>query len=501
MLWEKDIDHLWVFLALSATETSIRIGLEVHVQITTLHTKLFCSCSADYRHSPPNTHVCPVCLGLPGALPVVNEDAVRKAIATCLALNGVVAEVLRFDRKHYFYPDLPKNYQITQYLEPICKGGYIELGAGRKKVRIRRINLEEDPGRIIYPGGSPLTSPYVLVDYNRSGVALLEIVTEPDIESPEEAVEFLEKLRSILEHLGVCDCGLEGAMRVDANISVAGGARVEVKNIGSTSEVERALRYELVRQKTVLSRGGRVERETRHWDPIRKVTMPARVKEAEEDYRYMPDPNLPPIQIPRELVEAVKANLPELPDARVKRLMDQYGLPEKLAYVLVYTSKILADFFEDVVRLYDGSPRRTANYIVNDLLGWLKDNDLRDLYVKVKPEQIAKLMRMLDEGIISIRQAKEMAEKLVKEGADPEELARKLGYTRITDESYLKAVVDEVFRENPKAVRDALKNPKAVNFLVGMVMRKTRGRADPAITRKLIERKLSAYRDSLEQNR
>ena len=478
-----------------AGEPRAVIGLEVHVQLTSLRTKLFCSCSADYRGAPPNTHVCPVCLGLPGALPVVNRKAVEKAIQVCLALNGRVAEKLRFDRKHYFYPDLPKNYQITQYLEPICTGGYVEIEArgGPKRVRIRRINMEEDPGRIVYPGGSPLSSPYVLVDYNRSGVALLEIVTEPDLSSPEEAVEFLEKLRSILEHLGVCDCGLEGAMRVDANVSIEGGERVEIKNIGGFHEVKRALAYEITRQRDILLKGGRVRRETRHWDPVRKVTLPARAKETEEDYRYMPDPNLPPVEIPRGLVEKLRASLPELPDARAKRLAEQYGIPLKTARVLV-KRKVLADFFEDAARLYSGDYRRMANYLVNDLLSWLKDEDLRGLYTKVKPEHLAKLMKLLDRGVISIRQAKEMAEHIAKKGADPEKLVKELGYERITSPEALRPVVEEVFRENPKAVQDALRNPKAINYLVGMVMRKTRGRADPGLARRLVEEKLQSLR-------
>jgi len=475
-----------------AEELSPVIGLEVHVQLTSLRTKLFCSCSADYRGAPPNTHVCPVCLGFPGALPVVNRKAVEHAIQVCLALNGRVAERLRFDRKHYFYPDLPKNYQITQYLEPICSGGYVEIetGAGSKKVRIRRINMEEDPGRIVYPAGSPLASPYVLVDYNRSGVALLEIVTEPDLSSPEEAVEFLEKLRSILEHLGVCDCGLEGAMRVDANVSIRGGDRVEIKNIGSFHEVKRALAFEITRQRDLLMKGVGVRRETRHWDPVRKVTLPARAKETEEDYRYMPDPNLPPVMIPRGLVEELRAKLPELPDARAKRLASQYGLRPQLARVLV-KRKVLADFFEDAARLYPHSPQRMANYLVNDLLSWLKDEDLRGLYVKVKPEHLAKLIQLLDRGVISIRQAKEMAEHLARKGVDPERLVEELGYTRITSPDQLAPVVEEAIRENPKAACDAKKNPKAVNFLVGMVMRKTRGRADPAVARRLVEEQLS----------
>ncbi|KSW12009.1 glutamyl-tRNA amidotransferase [Pyrodictium occultum] len=477
------------------SEARATIGLEVHVQLTSLKTKLFCSCSADYRGAPPNTHVCPVCLGLPGALPVVNRKAVEKAIQVCLAVNGSVARMLRFDRKHYFYPDLPKNYQITQYLEPICTGGYVEIDTpkGSKRVRLRRINIEEDPGRIVYPGGSPLTSPYVLVDYNRSGVALLEIVTEPDLETPEEAIAFLEKLRSILEHLGACDCGLEGAMRVDANVSVEGGERVEVKNIGSFHEVKRALAYEITRQRDVLLKGGRVRRETRHWDPVRKVTLPARVKETEEDYRYMPDPNLPPVAIPGELVEKLRATLPELPDARARRLEKQYGLRPQVARVLV-SRKVLADFFEDAARLYSGSYDRMANYLVNDLLNWLKDDDLAGLYRRVKPEHLAKVMRLLDRGVISIRQAKEMAEHIAKRGADPEKLVDELGFRRIADPEKLRPVVEEVLRENPKAVEDALRNPKAVNFLVGMVMRKTRGRADPAVARRLVLERLEGLR-------
>jgi len=467
------------------------IGLEVHVQLTSLKTKLFCGCSADYRKAPPNTHVCPVCLGLPGSLPVVNREAVRRAVEVCIAVNGRVASRLRFDRKHYFYPDLPKNYQITQYLEPICSGGWVEIGEGAsaKRVRIRRINLEEDPGRIVYPAGSLQASPYILIDYNRSGVALLEIVTEPDMSSPEEAVEFLEKLRSILEHLGVCDCSLEGAMRVDANISLEGHARVEVKNIGGISDVKKALAYEITRQRDLLAKGREIRRETRHWSPAARSTLPARVKETEEDYRYMPDPNLPPITIPPGLVEKIRAELPELPDIRARRIERDYRLPRHVARVLV-SRKVLADFFEDAARLYKGDYRRMANYLVNDLLNWLKDEDLKGLYTKVKPEHLAKLMKLLDKGTISIRQAKEMAEHIAKRGVDPELLVDKMGYRRITGIEELKPVVDEVMRENPKAVADALENPRAINYLVGMVMRKTRGRADPSTARRLIEERL-----------
>ncbi len=478
--------------AINYSEIGVKIGLEVHVQITSLRSKLFCSCSADYRHAPPNTHVCPVCLGLPGSLPVTNKAAVEKAIQLCLALNGKVASILRFDRKHYFYPDLPKNYQITQYLEPICRGGevIIEVNGVEKHIRIKRINIEEDPGRLVYPYGSPLTSPYVLVDYNRSGVALLEIVTEPDMSSPEEAEAFLEKLRSILEHLDICNTSLEGAFRVDANISIRGGERVEVKNIGSISEVRRALAYEIIRQLTLLQQGKKVKRETRHWDSVRKVTIPARVKEYEEDYRYMPDPNLPPIPIPKELVEKLRRTLPELPDQRIKRFIEAYKLHPKLARILVSRKK-LADFYEDVVKAYKGDPIRAANYIVNDLLGWLPpEKGIEALYETVTPEKVAKLLQLVDNGVISLRQAKELTEALARRGVDPEELVKKLGIHKLSDEEQLRSIVRKVFKDYPKAVEDALRKPKAINFLVGMVMKYTRGRADPMLARKLVEDEL-----------
>ena len=478
-------------IGVASVDADVRIGLEVHVQITKLKSKLFCRCSANYRGAEPNTLVCPVCLGLPGSLPVINREAVYKAIRLCLALRGGVAKRLRFDRKHYFYPDLPKNYQITQYIEPICRGGYVELEYG-KKVRIKRINLEEDPGRIVYPGQDPLTSPYSLIDYNRSGIALLEVVTEPDISSPEEAVEFLSKLRSILEHLDICDCGLEGAMRVDANVSIAGGERVEVKNIGSISDVGRALLFEITRQRDLLSKGTRARRETRHWDSIRKITISSRVKEEEEDYRYMPDPNLPTIEIPSELVDRLKKTLPELPEERVRRFVREYYVSEKLARVLV-SRKILADFFEDAVKHYPGGSSDIAKYLVNDLLNWLKDENLGSLYVKVKPAYVAKVIEMMNKGVISVRQAKELAEYIAR-GEDPEQIIRERGLTKISDESLIVEVAEEVFNEYPKAVHDALVNPKAVNYLVGMIMKKTMGRADPVIARRIVLKLLEEVR-------
>lgn len=471
------------------------IGLEIHVQMTSLKTKLFCSCPADYRGAPPNTHVCPVCLGLPGALPVVNREAVRKAVMLALALNcRRIAGKVVFSRKHYFYPDLPKNYQITQFKggggAPIAEDGYLELemGGGVRRVRIRRINMEEDPGRLVYTEGDITSSPEVLVDYNRSGIALLEIVTEPDLSSPGEARVFLEKLRAIIEYLGIADLSLEGAMRVDANISLPRGARVEVKNIGSVREVEKALSYEVVRQKALLSRGAPVGRETRHWDPVRGVTRPLRVKEEEEDYRYFPDPDLPPIPLPQELVDAAAALLPELPDARMRRFVEEHGLRREIAYALAM-DKRLADFYEETLKHY-WAPRLTAVMLAVDYLSFLEKNRLRMGEDKLTPELLAKLVRLVGENVITPEQGKHLLFRVAREGVDPEEVVEKEGLRALRSEEELRGIVIRVVEANPKAVSDAARNPKAVNFLVGRVMRETQGRAEPRLVRRLVVEEL-----------
>ncbi len=477
-----------------AKDLEIKIGLEVHVQITALKTKLFCNCPADYRGKQPNTVVCPVCLGLPGALPVVNRKAIEYAIMVAKALNCEINNVLVFSRKHYFYPDLPKNYQISQYdgpgSAPIAKNGWIKVFVdGKTKiVRIRRINIEEDPGKLTYPGGTMTGALYSLVDYNRSGVALLEIVTEPDMESPREARAFLEKLLSILEYLGVTDPRAEGSFRVDANISVGGMARVEIKNIGSIKEVEKALNYEILRQKAIIEQGGRVERETRHWDPIKRITTPVRVKEFEEDYRYFPDPDLPPIPITKEWIEEIEKKMPELPDARIERFMKQYGLDEYRANVLVL-EKWLADLFEEAAKMYSDY-RKLADWLLIEVLRWVKEYDLSPHNIKLTANSLVKLLRMIDEGRITARMAKEILPKMIREGIDVEKYVAEAGIERLSDVETLRKIVEEVFSENPKAVKDALENPKAVNFLIGAVMKKTRGRADPSIARKLILDKL-----------
>ncbi|ADM27868.1 glutamyl-tRNA(Gln) amidotransferase, B subunit [Ignisphaera aggregans DSM 17230] len=473
------------------------IGLEIHVQMTNLKTKLFCPTPSDYRGKDPNIHVCPVCLGLPGTLPVVNRKAIEYAIAVAKALNCEISRKVIFVRKHYFYPDLPKNYQISQYdgpgFTPIAKNGYIKIFVdGKTKiVRIRRINIEEDPGKIQYIGDIE-RSPYSLIDYNRSGIALLEIVTEPDMESPKEARAFLEKLLAILEYIGVTDTALEGAFRVDANISIEGGGRVEVKNIGSVKDVERALTFEIIRQKRIIEQGGVVTRETRHWDEKKGVTIPLRSKEMEEDYRYFPDPDLPPILLTDEYINKIVSALPELPDARIERFMKQYGLDEYRASVLVL-NKSLADFFEECTKIYSNY-KKLADVLITDFLRWVKEYSIDLRYRSISPEKVVKLLKLLDEGIISIKMLKELMPKVVRDGIDVEEMVMKTGYTKIEDERYIESIAREVFRENPKAVRDAIENPKAINFLIGAIMKKTSGRADPQKTREIVMRLLEEYK-------
>jgi len=484
-------------------EDNLKIGLEVHVQMTSLKTKLFCGCSSDYRGKEPNTLVCPVCLGLPGSLPVLNRKAVEYAVMAALALNCKLADRMLFFRKNYFYPDLPKNFQITQYDRaggvPLAKNGYlyIEHGGKRRKIRISRIHLEEDPGRLVHLG--PIDhSPYTLVDYNRSGIALLEIVTEPDIRSPREARIFLQKLRSILEHLGIFDGSLEGAMRCDANISLAGGTRVEVKNISSFKEVERALSFEITRQRGLLEKGIQVKRETRHWDEARRVTVSLRTKETEQDYRYFPEPDLVPIKLDREFVEQIKARMPELPDERMERFISQYGLPKYDAGVLV-SSKALADFFEEAVKLYD-KPKEISNWMMSDLLRYLYENNLELQESKITPEKLVEMIRLIDEGVISGKIAKRILPKVIVTGKKPSEIVKEEGMIKISNREFLEKLIEKIFTENPKAVKDALEDEKAAHYLIGQLMKATQGKADPILSSRMIMERLDKIRRSKEKD-
>jgi aspartyl-tRNA(Asn)/glutamyl-tRNA(Gln) amidotransferase subunit B len=476
---------------------AVIIGLEVHTQLTSLKSKLFCSCSSDYRGKEPNSVVCPVCLGLPGSLPVLNEKAVEFAVMAALALNCKVSRRMFFFRKNYYYPDLPKNYQITQYDRaggvPLAVDGhlYVEEHGKRKTIQISRVHLEEDPGRLVHLG--PIDqSPYTLVDYNRSGITLLETVTAPDMSSPREARAFLQKLRSVLEHLGIFDGSLEGAMRCDANISLAGGTRVEVKNISSFKEVERALSFEIMRQERLLERGAVVKRETRHWDEVRRITVSLRTKEEEQDYRYFPEPDLMPIELSEEFIRNAKAKMPELPDDRMKRFMLDYGLPRYDAGVLV-GSKALADFFEGCVKLYN-KPKAVSNWMMSDLLRYLYENNLELYESKITPEMLVEMIRLIDEEIISGKIAKSILPKVIVTGKNPSKIVEDEGLSKIADSQFLSKVVEQVFNENPKAVEDALTDQKAAHYIIGQLMKATQGKADPSLAARLVNEKLKHLR-------
>jgi aspartyl-tRNA(Asn)/glutamyl-tRNA(Gln) amidotransferase subunit B len=481
-------------ISINLEKDQVKIGLEIHIQITALKTKLFCGCSSDYRGKEANTLVCPICLGLPGSLPVTNKRAIDFAIMVALALNSTISHRTLFYRKNYFYVDMPKNFQISQYDKaggvPLSTGGIIsfEVNGTVKKVRIKRVQLEEDPARLSYYG-TINSSPYTLVDFNRAGIALLEIVTEPDINSPDEARLFLQKLRSIIEHLGVSNGDLQGSMRCDANISLQDGKRVEIKNITSFLEVKRALQYEIIRQKQLIRRGSTVKQETRHWDADRRLTISLRTKETESDYRYFPEPDLVPVEISQTWIEEIRSKMPELPDERKIRFVKEYGIPEYDATVIT-NSKALADFFEECCHLYPDA-KKISNWIMTDLTRNLKDLGIEISESKIKPKHLTDMLRLIDKGEISGKIAKELLSKMVSTGDSPQTIIKRENLLKISDEAQIKKIVDEVFKEFPKAVQDAKKDPNAVNYLVGQVMNKTKGKADPEITNKLIRKMLA----------
>jgi aspartyl-tRNA(Asn)/glutamyl-tRNA(Gln) amidotransferase subunit B len=474
--------------------SQVRIGLEVHVQFTSLETKLFCGCSSDYKGKDPNTLTCPVCLGIPGSLPVLNETAVEYAVMAALALNCTVSERMFFFRKNYYYPDMPKNFQISQYDKaggvPLAVNGFLDIDVGKnqkKKIRIGRVHLEEDPGRLVHQGAID-TSPYTLVDYNRAGITLLEVVTEPDLDSPKEARIFLQKLRSIFEHLGIFSGRLEGSMRCDANISIKGGTRVEVKNISSFKEVERALGFEIMRQKNLVKKGIAVKLETRHWDETRRVTVSLRTKEEEHDYRYFPEPDLVPIVVTDKFITGVKDRMPELPDARIRRFVEAYSLPRYDAEVLV-SDKALADFFEKSVQLYD-RPKDVSNWMMSDLLRNLYENNLELPESKISPEHLIEMIKLIEKGVISGKIGKRILPEMVLTGKHPSQIIEEKGLTKIGSRDDLEDALENVFKENQKCVQDALTDEGAVHFLVGQLMRATRGKADPQLANQMIHEKL-----------
>jgi len=463
-------------------EVGVMIGLEIHVQLNKLNTKIFCGCPLDYHDDGPNTHTCPVCLGLPGSLPVINRKAVEYSIKVGLALGCSIEEHTQFYRKNYYYPDLPKGFQITQYDYPIASSGYINIEGedGEVRIRINRAHMEEDPGRLVHEGGSIERSKHTLIDYNRSGVALLEIVTEPDIRSPKEARRFLDKLRNILGYLDVVDTTLEGSMRVDANISLAGGSRSEVKNISSHKGAERALLFEIVRQKNLLRRGGKVVQETRHFDEARGVTVSLRTKEEAHDYRYFPEADLVPLKV-ADWAPGIAETLPELPDARRQRFISRYGVTDDHAKSLT-SEKQVADFYEQVAAEVD--PKLAAVWIADVLKGELNYRSFSiDAYAS---EKMVQLVKLLAGDKITEQSGVEVIRTILDEGGTPDEVVAAKGLLKAGDD-LVTAAVEEVISKNPGAVED-YQNGKheAVNFLMGQVMKKTKGRADAKEVRKMI---------------
>jgi aspartyl-tRNA(Asn)/glutamyl-tRNA(Gln) amidotransferase subunit B len=475
----------------------VRIGLEVHVQLTSLQTKLFCGCSSDYKGKDANSLTCPVCLGIPGALPVLNEKAIEYAVMAALSLNCKVSKRMFFFRKNYYYPDLPKNFQISQYDQaggvPLAVDGILQIDVGkkRKNVRIGRVHLEEDPGKLVHQGSID-TSPYTLVDYNRSGITLLEVVTEPDLSSPKEARVFLQKLRSILEHLGIFSGKLEGSMRCDANISLTGGTRVEVKNISSFKEVERALSFEIMRQKNLVKKDLAVKHETRHWDETRRVTISMRMKEQEHDYRYFPEPDLVPIIVTDDFINEVRGKMPELPEARIRRFVEIYTLPKYDAEVLV-SDKELADFFEKSVKLYD-SPKEISNWMMGDLLRNLYENNLELSESNITPKLLVEMIKLIADGIISGKIGKRILPEIILKGNSASQIIKEKQLVKISSPEVLQDALEKIFKNNPKCVKDALTEENAVNFLVGQLMKATRGKADPELANRMIHEKLETIR-------
>jgi aspartyl-tRNA(Asn)/glutamyl-tRNA(Gln) amidotransferase subunit B len=483
------------------TTIATKIGLEIHCQLTGAKSKLFCRCSSDYRGKAPNTNICPICAGLPGTLPLLNRKTVEFAAMISLALGCKLPDEIAFYRKNYFYPDLPKNFQLTQYnaynITSIGVNGKLEY-ISSKDARIRRVQLEEDPGRLVYASGNMDTSVYVLIDYNRAGVPLVEIVTEPDFIDPKEVRMFLDKITSIIEHLEVCDTKLEGSVRCDANVSVDGGNKVEIKNISSFADVEKALRYEITRQRTMASREIQVRSETRHWDDARKVTKESRTKEEEQDYRYFPEPDIPMVVLGSEFVSFIKQSMPELPDKRKERFMSDYDLSDHIAKVII-GNKELADFFESAIAVYL-SPKEIANWIVTDLMSFIdertkeeeeeEEEDSLFAGLKVGPEHIADLARLVDQNMINRATAKQILGQTVRTGEMPSALAKKMQANRIDDVSVLTQAVQSVFEMEQAAVQDARRNTNVANFLLGKVMKITKGKADPKIVLEMIQKKL-----------
>ena len=480
------------------------IGLEVHAQLLT-KSKMFCRCSADYASAPPNTHVCPVCLGMPGVLPAINQQAVEYSIMTALALHCVISDYTKFDRKNYPYPDLMKGYQISQYDAPFGQGGWlvIDVDGEKKRVGITRVHLEEDVAKLIHRTSSEGEA-YSLVDVNRAGVPLMEVVGEPDLRSPEEARQYLMKLRSILQYLGVSAANMEeGSFRCDANISIRPEnspdslAKVEVKNMNSFKAVYRAMEYEAKRQRKVAAEGRKLVQETRGWVEEKGKTVSQRSKEYAHDYRYFPEPDLPPLVLNREWVEEIRLKIPELPEARRDRFVTEYNLPLYDANLLT-GSKAMADYFEACLKT--GIPhslplpkraKTVSNWLLGEFSRLLNATDTEINNPRVSPEQLCRLLDLIDKGDISGASAKVVFEEMFNTGKGADEIIKEQGLSQISDTSEIEEAVIQVINSNAQPVADfKAGKEQALKFLVGQVMKATRGRANPQLVNELLKRKL-----------
>ncbi|ACN16225.1 GatB [Desulforapulum autotrophicum HRM2] len=469
------------------------IGLEVHAQLDT-ETKIFCSCSTGFGASP-NAHTCPVCTGMPGVLPVLNKKAVTYAIRTGLATNCKVANESRFDRKNYFYPDLPKGYQITQFAAPIAEHGHltIELDDGsEKRIGITRIHMEEDAGKLIHDPDRPRS----MVDLNRTGIPLVEIVSEPDLRTPKEAGSYLRKLHAIVRYIGVCNGNMEeGSFRCDANISLrpvgrkAFGTRTELKNLNSFRNVEKAIAYEIQRQTYVLEEGGEVIQETRLWDTANNKTVSMRSKEEAHDYRYFPEPDLVPLIVDDRWMEEVRQSLPELPDAKRQRFMDDYAMTAYDASVLT-SSIALADFFEQTAKEIN-EPKLAANWIMGPVLALLKDQETTITSLPITADALAELLKLIEAGKINANAAKTIFDRMVTTSEGPGKIVEEMGLEQVSDQGELETIVAEVLKANPDEVESYLGGKtKLMGFFMGQIMKKSRGKADPKIVTQILKQRL-----------
>ena len=464
-----------------------KIGLEIHCQLTKLESKLFCSCKANYREFQPNTNVCPICLGIPGSLPLLNQNAVEKATIIAMALNCETPDKIAFFRKNYFYPDLPKNFQITQLnaYGDTSIGSTGKISVGNKEIRIRRIQLEEDPGRLIYEGATERTK-ITLVDYNRAGAPLVEIVTEPDFENPSEVRMFLNILSDLLENLSVSDPGLEGAMRADANVSIEGGIKVEIKNIGSFHDLEKAVHFEITRQQSLSERSIAIIQETRHWDDRRKITVSSRTKEEEEEYRYFLESDIPWVNIGSDVKDQLKTNMPENISSKKERYITKYGIAPQVADVLA-SDKYYSELFERSHN--ENNAKDIANLITTDLMGLVDTREKRNSS-KLSPIHLSELIDAISKKKITRTSAKNILQNIIKTGNSLNVILEKSDLNQISNRDELDQIITEVLINEKNAADEARTKPETINFLVGKVMQKTKGKADPVITLEILKAKL-----------